>query len=199
VLTTIATAVGLFVATNLDDIVVLTVLFVASTRGGVRGRSIVAGQYLGFIALVALSAVAALGLTIVPDQWVGLLGLIPLVIGILALIRAQRDATHGDEAESALKAAGVLGVAGITFANGGDNIAIYTPVFRTMSSGAAATTIAVFLVMVAIWCAAGRLVGTHHAVVEGLEKVESWLIPAVFIGLGLYILIDSGTLAHIFA
>lgn len=198
-LTTIATAVGLFVATNLDDIVVLTVLFVASTRGGVRGRSIVAGQYLGFIALVALSAVAALGLTIVPDQWVGLLGLIPLVIGILALIRAQRDATHGDEAESALKAAGVLGVAGITFANGGDNIAIYTPVFRTMSSGAAATTIAVFLVMVAIWCAAGRLVGTHHAVVEGLEKVESWLIPAVFIGLGLYILIDSGTLAHIFA
>lgn len=80
---------------------------------------------------------------------------------------------------------------------GGDNIAIYTPVFRTMSGLQAATTIIVFLVLVAIWCGIGRLVGTHPAVVEGLEKVEGWLVPAVFIGLGLYILIDSGTLAHL--
>jgi cadmium resistance transport/sequestration family protein len=197
VLTTTATAVGLFVATNLDDIVILTVLFVASTRGGLRARSIVAGQYLGFTALVALSAITALGLTIVPDQWVGLLGLIPLAIGTLALTRALRGATNGDEAASALRATGVLGVASITFANGGDNIAIYTPVFRTMSGAQAAATIVVFLVMVAIWCGIGRLIGTHHAVVEGLEKVEGWLVPAVFIGLGLYILIDSGTLAHL--
>ena len=60
-LTTTATAVRLFAATNLDDIVILTVLFVASTRGGHRARAIVAGQYLGFTALVALSAIAALG------------------------------------------------------------------------------------------------------------------------------------------
>lgn len=66
-----------------------------------------------------------------------------------------------------------------------------------MSGPQAATTIIVFLVLVAIWCGIGRLVGTHHTVVEGLEKVEGWLVPAVFIGLGLYILIDSGTLAHL--
>lgn len=198
-MTTIVTAVGLFVATNLDDIVVLTVLFVASTRGGVRARSVVAGQYLGFVALVALSVVAALGLTIVPDQWVGLLGFIPMAMGIIALVRARRHDAHDDEGDSALRAGGFLGVAGITFANGGDNIAIYTPVFRTMSSGAAATTIGVFLVMVAIWCAVGRLVGTRPAVAEAVGKVENWLVPAVFIGLGLFILIDSGILTHIFA
>lgn len=96
-LTTIATAIGLFVATNLDDIVVLTLLFVASTRGGLRARSVVAGQYLGFIALVGLSAIAALGLTIVPDEWVGLLGLIPMAIGVHALIRTLRHAGGDDE------------------------------------------------------------------------------------------------------
>ena len=196
-LTTIATAIGLFVVTNLDDILVLTLLFAASTRGSLRARSVVAGQYLGFIAIVGLSAIAALGLTIVPDEWVGLLGLIPMAIGVHALIRTLRHIGEDDEAEAALRAGGILGVAGITFANGGDNIAIYTPVFRTMSGPQAATTIIVFLVMVAIWCGIGRLVGTHHAVVEGLEKVEGWLVPAVFIGLGLYILIDSGTLAHL--
>ena len=134
-LTTIATAIGLFVVTNFDDIVVLTLLFVASTRGGLRARSVVAGQYLGFIALVGLSAIAALGLTIVPDEWVGLLGLIPMAIGVHALIRTLRHAGEDDQAESALRAGGILGVAGITFANGGDNIAISTPVFPPRSSG----------------------------------------------------------------
>ena len=59
VLTRIATAVGLFIATNLDDIVILPVLFAASTRCGLRARSIVAGQHLGFTAMVALSTIAS--------------------------------------------------------------------------------------------------------------------------------------------
>jgi cadmium resistance transport/sequestration family protein len=199
VLSTIAAAVGLFVATNLDDIVVLTVLFAVAARGTsrLRGWQIVAGQYLGLVTLIAVSFLAALGLTIVPDEWVGLLGLIPLAIGVLALVRTLRGKDDDDEAESALKAVGLLGVAGITIANGGDNIAIYTPVFRTVSTTDALVTIAVFLVLLALWCLLARAVGTNEKVTEALEKVEHWLVPMVFIGLGVFILIESGTLAHI--
>jgi cadmium resistance transport/sequestration family protein len=199
VLSTIAAAVGLFVATNLDDIVVLTVLFAVAARGTsrLRGWQIVAGQYLGLVTLIAVSFLAALGLTIVPDEWVGLLGLIPLAIGVLALVRTLRGKDDDDEAESALKAVGLLGVAGITIANGGDNIAIYTPVFRTISTTDALVTIAVFLVLLALWCLLARAIGTNEKVTEGLEKVEHWLVPVVFIGLGVFILIESGTLAHI--
>lgn len=199
-LSTIAAAVGLFVATNLDDIVILTVLFAIAARGTshLRGWQIVAGQYLGLITLIAVSFVAALGLTIVPDEWVGLLGLIPLAIGVLALVRTLRGKDDDDnEAESALKAVGLLGVAGITIANGGDNIAIYTPVFRTISTTDALVTIAVFLVLLAQWCLAARAIGSNEKVTEGLEKVEHWLVPVVFIGLGIFILIESGTLSHI--
>ncbi|MBD7980547.1 cadmium resistance transporter [Oerskovia merdavium] len=198
-LSTIAGAVGLFVATNLDDIVVLTVLFAVAARGTsrLRGWQIVAGQYLGLITLIAVSFLAALGLTIVPDEWVGLLGLIPLAIGVLALVRTLRGKDDDDEAESALKAVGLLGVAGITIANGGDNIAIYTPVFRTMPTTDALVTIAVFLVLLAGWCLLARAIGSNEKVTEALEKVEHWLVPVVFIGLGLFILVESGTLAHI--
>ena len=91
-LATIGSAIGLFAATNIDDIVVLTVLFLASSRGKPRPWQIVAGQYLGFITLVVISVIAALGLTIVPDEWVGFLGLISLGIGIWTLVRAC-DAT----------------------------------------------------------------------------------------------------------
>ncbi len=198
-LSTIAAAVGLFVATNLDDIVVLTVLFAVAARGTsrLRGWQIVAGQYLGLVTLIAVSFLAALGLTIVPDEWVGLLGLIPLAIGVLALVRTLRGKDDDDEAESALKAVGLLGVASITIANGGDNIAIYTPVFRTISTTDALVTIAVFLVLLALWCLFARAIGTNEKVTEALEKVEHWLVPVVFIGLGVFILIESGTLAHI--
>ncbi|GGI11855.1 hypothetical protein GCM10007368_38270 [Isoptericola cucumis] len=189
----------MFVATNLDDIVVLTVLFAVAARGTsqLRGWQIVAGQYLGLITLIAVSFLAALGLTIVPDEWVGLLGLIPLAIGVLGLVRTLRGKDDDDEAESALKAVGLLGVAGITIANGGDNIAIYTPVFRTMSTTDALVTIAVFLVLLAGWCLLARAIGTNEKVTEALEKVEHWLVPVVFIGLGVFILIESGTLGHI--
>jgi len=198
-LSTIAAAAGLFVATNIDDIVVLTVLFAVAARGTsqLRGWQIVAGQYLGLITLIAVSFLAALGLTIVPDEWVGLLGLIPLAIGVLALARTLRGKGDDDEAESALKAVGLLGVAGITIANGGDNIAIYTPVFRTMPTADTLITIAVFLVLLAAWCLLARAIGTNEKVTEALEKVEHWLVPVVFIGLGVFILFESGTLAHI--
>lgn len=192
-----AAAAGMFAATNIDDIVVLTALFLASTRGQPRAWQIIGGQYAGFITLVALSLLAALGLTVVPDEWVGLLGLLPLALGIRGLIRGLRNGDDDDDDQKLTSGLGLLGIAGITIANGADNIAIYTPVFRTMAPGDTAITVIVFLALVAVWCTLGRIIGTHDKVVETLEKIEHWLVPAVFIGLGLVILIGSGSLERL--
>ncbi|RBJ06938.1 two-component sensor histidine kinase [Micromonospora provocatoris] len=65
-ITAAAGAAGVFAATNLDDVVVLTVLFVAARRTGrPRPWQIVAGQYAGIGALVAVAVVAAAGLLVV--------------------------------------------------------------------------------------------------------------------------------------
>ncbi|MFW0772813.1 cadmium resistance transporter [Paenarthrobacter nitroguajacolicus] len=193
---TILAAAGMFAATNIDDIVVLTALFLASRKGKPRPWHIVGGQYAGFITLVGLSLLAALGLSIVPDEWVGLLGFLPLTLGVLGLIRGLKE--DGDDDENKLTGGlGLIGIAGITIANGADNIAIYTPVFRTMAPSDTAITVVVFLALVALWCALGKIIGTHHRVVETLERVEHWLVPAVFIGLGLTILIGSGSLQRL--
>lgn len=196
---TIAAAVGLFAATNIDDIMVLTVLFLASTRGNLTGWKVVTGQYLGFITLVAISVIAALGLTLVPDEWVGLLGLLPLGIGVYGLIRfiRKRGDDADDDDESSIRAGGILGVAGITIANGADNISLYTPVFRNMPVLDTVITIAVFLLLVAVWCLVARAIGTNKQVIELLERIEHWLVPIIFVGLGLYILIESGVLPRL--
>ena len=196
---TVAAAIGLFAATNIDDIVVLTVLFLASTRGSMPAWKVVVGQYLGFAILVVISVIAAAGLTIIPDQWVGLLGLIPLGIGVVGLVRTLRKrADDDDDDESSISAVGLVGVAGITIANGADNISLYTPVFRTSPVADTVVTIIVFFLLVAVWCLVARFVGTNKTLTEILERIEHWLVPAVFIGLGLFILIKSGVLPRVF-
>lgn len=195
-LSTIAEAAGLFAGTNIDDILVLTALFLSSAAGSPRPWQIVLGQYLGFSALIGLSVVAALGLTIIPDEWVGLLGAVPLAIGLLGLVRALHRKDDG-ERTSAFAGIGLAGISGITISNGVDNIAVYTPVFRTMAPPETVVTILVFLVLVAAWCVLGRLIGTHERVTESLKRVEHWLVPSVFIGLGLLILLSSGSLARL--
>jgi hypothetical protein len=78
----LATAVVAFLGTTIDDVIILPGLFVARSQGGLPwARSIIIGQYSGFAALLAISLLAATALRIVPDQWVGLLGLVPIGFG----------------------------------------------------------------------------------------------------------------------
>jgi len=124
---TIAAAVGIFAGTNIDDLIVLTVLFLSSRASGrPRPWQIVGGQYAGIAALVAVSTLAALGLAIVPDQWVGLLGLVPMALGVRGLSGAIRARDRNAE-PAPVVASGLVPVAAVTIANGADNISVYTP------------------------------------------------------------------------
>jgi len=189
---TAAGAAAVFAATDVHDIVVLTLLFVAArSTGRPRTWQIVAGQYLGIGALALASAVVAAGLLVVPDPWTGLLGLLPIALGVRALL--DRDA---DEAPAVVGS--TLGVAGVTIANGADNIAVYVPVFRALGPTDSAVYLLVFVVLVALWCAAGAWLGGHPRVVRAVGRAGHRLVPAVFVAIGVVILATSGVPAHVF-
>lgn len=191
---TIATAAGMFAGTNIDDAVVLTVLNISARSTGAPKRwEIWAGQYIGIGLMVVVSGIAALGLSFVPLEWVGLLGLVPIALGVRMLIKAIRAHRDGDPSPPAV-ATGLMSVIGVTFANGGDNISIYTPAFRIMGPRDATLTVAVFAVGTAVWCLAGFLLISHKRLVQVLVRFGQWIVPAVFLGLGLYILHRSGLL-----
>jgi cadmium resistance protein CadD (predicted permease) len=184
---TAATAAGVFAGTNVDDLIVLTVLFLAARASGrPRPWQIWAGQYAGIAVLVAVSVLAALGLALVPDRWVPLLGLVPVALGVRGLIGAVRRSPGDDEAPAV--AGNALAVAGVTIANGADNIAVYTPVFRTIGPAGSVLTIAVFAVLVAVWCLASSWLGSHRRVIALVERYGHWLVPLVFIVIGAVIL-----------
>ncbi|MEU7589291.1 cadmium resistance transporter [Micromonospora sp. NPDC049230] len=188
---TAAGAAVVFVATDIDDIVILTLFFVAArTTGRPRPWQIVAGQYLGIGALALASAVIAAGLLVVPDPWTGLLGLLPIALGVRAL-RASDD----DEPPTVVT--GMLGVAGVTIANGADNVAVYVPVFRALGAADSAVFLLVFVLLIAVWCAAGAWLGGHRRVVRLVERAGAWLVPTIFIGVGVVILVSSGVLGRL--
>ncbi len=172
----VAAATVVFAVTNIDDLVVLTVWFSSPQLGR---REIVAGQYLGFGAIVALSVIGAVGLLVVPERWVGLLGVIPLALGIRGLLHRSDD--------QPVMVAGVLGVAGVTLANGADNISVYVPLFRKVG-GTSLVYIAVFMVFVVVWCAIAAFLARRNAVIATMARYGHWLVPVVFIVIGAVLL-----------
>ncbi|WP_329066681.1 cadmium resistance transporter [Amycolatopsis sp. NBC_01480] len=184
-------AVVLFAATNIDDLLVLAVFF--AQDAGHRGatRTIALGQYLGFLVILAVSVAAAFGATFLPDGAVPYLGLLPLALGVKAAVEAWRRRDDLDQ-ENARRGPKILEVAVITFANGGDNIGAYVPVFATAGVGGMTEYAVVFLVLMAGWLAAGRFFATRAAVARALARWGHILLPVVLIGLGLLILVEGG-------
>ena len=194
---TIGTAVVLFAGTNTDDMMVLAVLSASwQATGRPRRWEIWTGQYIGIAILVGVSLAASRGLDRIPQGWLWLLGFIPLSLGIYKLAAAILARRRGERPPAAAPG-GLPGVTGLTVANGGDNVAAYTPVFATMSAGAVAVTIAVFAAGVAIWCFAGPLLVSHPRVTQTLQRWGHWLIPAIYIAIALYIFQREGALNYL--
>ena len=186
-------AAGLFAVTNIDDIVILALFF--AQGAGRRGttRAIAVGQYLGFTAIVAVAVAAAFGATFLPDAAIPYLGLLPLGLGVKAGVQTWRH-RHDTEEERSAEAGGptALAVAAVTFANGGDNIGVYVPVFATAGVGGMAAYVVVFLVLVAVWVAAGRYFATRPAIATALSRWGHVVLPVVLIALGAFILVEGG-------
>jgi len=190
----VAEAAGLFAVTNIDDILVLSLFFGRSAGQHGAARRIVTGQYLGFTGLLALTAAAAYGATFLSESAIAYLGLLPLVLGMRAAWQAWRNRRRddGEHHEAEQDGPKVLQVAAVTFANGSDNIGVYLPVFA--KSGAAGITVyvAVFLILVSVWCTAGWFFATRPAVAKVIGRWGHILHPLVLIALGWFILIQGG-------
>ncbi|WP_040320243.1 cadmium resistance transporter [Aeromicrobium marinum] len=191
-LTSSAQAIGLFIATNIDDIIVLSLFFARGAgRPGTTLR-ILAGQYVGFAGILAAAVLVSLGAgAFLPETAIPYFGLIPLILGLWAAWQALRD-DDDDDAKVANKSVAVWTVAAVTFANGGDNIGVYVPVFLNVGPAATAAYCVVFLVLVSVLVLAARFVATRPGIGEVLERWEHILFPAVLIGLGLVILYSGG-------
>lgn len=197
---TIVSAIVVYVSTSIDYLIILMAVF-AQARSAASRRWIVGGHYAGTALLFVASLLAAFVVHRVPEEWaVGLLGLVPILLGIRAALAREED-DEADELAERTTGRSSLGLfwtmALVTIASGGDNLGIYIPYFATLDAGELTLVAVVFAVMIALLCYASIKLLDIPSVSETLERYERVVLPVVFIGLGIFILAEAGTIRHV--
>jgi cadmium resistance protein CadD (predicted permease) len=186
-LSLLGAGIGAFVATNIDDTFVLILLF---STPSLLARNVIIGQFVGIVLLVLISSLAALLALAIPPFAIGLMGLIPIIIGIKRLLkfRMTPETNHTMKKEYL----SFLSVAAITISNGGDDIGVFTPLFAKYSTTPEVTILfTIFLIMTGMWCLVTFYFIRHPFIASHVKVLSHAATPYVLIGLGVYIMVDS--------
>lgn len=201
-LATLFSAIVVFASTSFDYAVILVLMF-KQQQFRQHVAPVVVGVYLGTLVLVAVSLVAAHGLKLIPEEWViGLLGFIPIAIGVYSIIKSKSGDDDGDDDELVpkIKKARVGKIISVvmlvTLASGGDNVGVYIPYFSSLSATQTIVALIVFIIGTAVLCYGSYKLAHVKHLSDKLEKYEKIIVPVVYIALGLYILLENGTIAH---
>lgn len=201
----IVTAILAFASTNIDDIFILMTLF-TQVSASLTDQHIMRGQYLGIITLIILSIAGSLIGMIVPEEYIGFLGLFPVYLGVMKVyhhFKNEDDNVEIEDFNNPQKRNGImstflgvqsLNIAAITIANGGDNVGVYVPLFANLDLLKLIITVLIFLILVYVWVKIAEYATSHPALTASLKKYNHIIFPLILIGLGIYILASSGTL-----
>lgn len=201
-ITTILTAAAIYAATGIDYLVILILLFSQIKKG--QEKHIWLGKYVGTAIVIGASLLVALGVAnLIPQQWViGLLGLLPIYLGIKIWIKGEED-----EDESKILSIFSSGrfnqlwvtVTFIVLASSADDFSIYVPFFTTLNTTEFLVSLIVIFIMIGVLIYVGYRLAHLSFVSEKIEKYERWIVPIIFIGLGIYIMFENGTFNALFS
>lgn len=189
-----------FVATNIDDLVILIAFFANSYRFPLT--QIVLGQYAGMGALLAIGIAGSLIALVVPNNLIGLIGFLPIGIGIKELLELLKNGDNNEvvlSAKQPLQSNGFLSayllplltVAAVTF-SGGEEIGVYTSVFATYHEASEIIIIVLaVMVLTGLWCMIAYWLVNHPISASSIKRIGTVALPFILIGLGVYILAEA--------
>ncbi|MGU7977828.1 MULTISPECIES: CadD family cadmium resistance transporter [Streptococcus] len=197
----VVTSIILYSGTAVDLLIIL-MLFFAKRKSRKDIINIYLGQFLGSVSLILLSLLFAFVLNYIPSKEIlGLLGLIPIFLGLKVLLLGDSDgeAIAKDGLRKDNKNLIFL-VAMITFAScGADNIGVFVPYFTTLNLANLIVVLLTFLVMIYLLVFSAQKLAQVPSVGETLEKYSRWFIAVVYLGLGMYILIENNSFDMLWA
>ena len=197
----VVTSIILYSGTAVDLLIIL-MLFFAKRKSRKDIINIYLGQFLGSVSLILLSLLFAFVLDYIPSKEIlGLLGLIPIFLGLKVLLLGDSDgeaiAKEGLRKDNKNL---IFLVALITFAScGADNIGVFVPYFTTLNLANLIVALLTFLVMIYLLVFSAQKLSQVSSVGEILEKYSRWFIAVVYLGLGMYILIENNSFDMLWA
>ena len=197
----VVTTIILYSGTAVDLLIIL-MLFFAKRKSRKDIINIYLGQFLGSVSLILLSLLFAFVLDYIPSKEIlGLLGLIPILLGLKVLLLGDSDgeaiAKEGLRKDNKNL---IFLVAMITFAScGADNIGVFVPYFTTLNLANLIVALLTFLVMIYLLVFSAQKLAQVPSVGGTLEKYSRWFIAVVYLGLGMYILIENNSFDMLWA
>lgn len=206
---TIKIGLAVAVATTFDDNIYLTAFFSEVNRT-FRPKHIVVGELLGFTALIAVSLAGFLMGQAIPSTWTGLLGILPILIGLNNLLNLNKDDSDEDKSANLKRNSKFRGfdsrqrslweiirdpqtyrVSAVTISNGGNNLGIYIPLFASSSVQNLTVIIPVCYVIVCCWLFMSYTLTHQPGIAFILSRYARKIFPFVLMWLGFRILLDS--------
>ncbi|BAY50114.1 cadmium resistance transporter (plasmid) [Scytonema sp. HK-05] len=196
-------------ATTFDDNIYLTAFF-GKVNHVFRPKHIIIGEFVGFTALVLASLPGFFGGLVLPEAWIGLLGILPIVIGISNLMSRDDDGDtiqdvsvdfrhtvksrrHKKSLFATLRDPQTYRVSAVTIANGGNNIGIYVPLFATTNLPSLGVILCVCYFTVGVWCLLSYNLTRNPLMAPLMARYGRKIFPFVLIWLGFSIMMKSGT------
>jgi cadmium resistance protein CadD (predicted permease) len=180
-----------FAATNVDNLALLVGWLLAG-RG--RNMQVFVGHLIGMLAILLLTLAFGLGANLIPVQYVGYLGVIPIALGLKGLYALSRG-SGGIESTHEITSAQIspLSIAATQVANGVDTILVFGPLLGDSESGVDFILIGGFFAMSLLWFGLARFLEHHASRLTLLERYGHWIAPIVLILVGFYIIADTTT------
>lgn len=180
------------------DLLIILMLFFAKVKDKKGVRDIYIGQFLGSGLLILVSLFFAVILHYVPDKrLLGFLGIIPVFLGIKALILGDSD---GEKmANEKLKDTNqnnlIKTLIFITIVScGADNVGLFVPYFISLALPKLLITLIVFLIMIFLLVFIAQKSVSIPTVGTVLEKYSRWFIGIIYIFIGGSVLIENGSI-----
>ncbi|AFY34895.1 cadmium resistance transporter [Calothrix sp. PCC 7507] len=208
-ITTLLIGISAAFATTFDDNLYLTAFFGKVNRH-FRPKHIVLGEFLGFTTLVIASLPGFFGGLVLPEAWIGLLGLLPVMIGISHIMSREQEVEavqtvsvnftsptkpqrHNKSLLATLRDPQTYRVSAVTIANGGNNIGIYVPLFASSNLPSLGVILGVCYFTVGFWCFLSYNLTRNPLMAPVLARYGRKVFPFVLIWLGCSIMFKSGT------
>lgn len=190
------TAIITFLATSIDEIPILFMLYTKSSNRG-KGKIITSSYFVGTFLLVAIGLLGALGLGMIPANWaIGFIGLIPFIMGVKTLLSGEEDEQEVVDKNQKYKGVWIQ-VLAITIGLGADDIGVYIPLFTTLTGWEIIQMILVFAAGTALLCFISYQLTKIEKLNSFIETYERYIVGIIFAGIGIYVMSECGTLGKI--
>lgn len=185
----IAIVAGAFIATNLDNLVLLVALF---GRYNDRQSEVAFGYFASMLIILAVTYYVGRLVGAAPVNYLGLLGIFPVLIGITEIVRLFRN--KGVIRDPVIPGAGSTAVAAVLLtqlSNGADTIVTFSVLFSDSSDVGDELVLVSFAAMAALWVLVARQVLRRSWLSRPIQLYGHYITPLILISVGLYILSNT--------